>query len=86
MHAHIRDSVALLGSCILLAALLERVRAVGSPVNNVDIFEPIVRRSPALSQPTNDMFGWATVLHQTEVVAKGDTREQAAGKTRLVMR
>ena len=82
---HIRNLIALLGSCVLLlAVLLEGVRAVGSPVNNVDILEPIVRRSPARLQSTNDMFGWATVLHQTEVVDNGDTRDQAAGKTRLV--
>lgn len=40
-----------------------------SAVSNLDVSEPIVRRSPASDQ---DNFGFAAVLHQLEVPVTGD--------------
>lgn len=55
-----------------------------SPLNNIDTLEPIVRRSPALSNQVSDLFGWAAILHQIEASTSGDTLTQAVDKTRLV--
>lgn len=79
---HLRNLVPLLGICLLLAT--QRAHSALSPVNNIDILEPIVRSSPALSEPDNDYFGWATVLHQIQTVNMGDNLEQAVANTRSV--
>ena len=80
---HTRNSIALLGSYVLLvAAVFEGVRAVN--IDNVDRLEPVVRRSMDTSEP-GDQFGFSVVMHQMEVVNNGDTRAQAAAKTRLVL-
>lgn len=83
---HTRNSIALLlvqiGSCVLL--LTSGASAIGSPpINNIDIYQPVLRVSPARGADTSDLFGWAAVMHQMEMVNPGDTREEAAQKTRL---
>lgn len=76
------------GSCLACLVVVFiaplRVHAVGSPLNNIDIVEPIVRTSPAIREPDNDLFGWAAVLHQIVAPANGDSHLEAAEKTRLV--
>ncbi len=47
-------------------------------LNNVDVDEPIVRRSPAAD---TDLFGYSVVLHQIEPLQAGDDVETALGKT-----
>ena len=51
-------------------------------VDNVHVSQPIVRRSPDTSNP-DDMFGFAAIMHQMQVVNSGDSLDEAAGKTRL---
>ena len=51
-------------------------------IDNVHVSQPILRRSPATNNP-DDMFGFATIMHQIEVVNNRDSLEDAAGKTRL---
>ena len=79
-----RNSISLLlyvvhiGSCVLL--LTFGARAIS--IDNVHVSQPILRRSPATNNP-DDMFGFATIMHQIEVVDARDSLEVAAGKTRL---
>lgn len=49
---------------------------------NIDIIEPIVRRSPALDVDMQDGFGWAAIFHQTEKVLPNDSIDEALKKTR----
>ena len=89
MHTRRMNSISLLlvhlGSCVLL--LSSGALAIGvSPINNIDIYQPILRESPAKGRNSNlpdDMFGWAAIMHQTEVVNSGDNMNEAARKTRL---
>ena len=46
-------------------------------INNVHVSQPIVRRSP------DDMFGFAAIMYQMQVVNSGDSLDAAASKTRL---
>lgn len=84
---HTRNSIALLlvhiGSCVLL--LSAGVSGVGNPVQNIDVLQPIVRRSPARGDASNDLFGWAAIFHQVEQVDSSDTMSEAARKTRLIV-
>lgn len=79
-----RNSISLLlyvvhiGSCVLL--LTFGARAVS--VDNVHVSQPIVRRSPDTRNP-DDMFGFAAIMHQIEVVNPGDSLNDAASRTRL---
>ena len=79
---HLRNLILLLGICLVLAAL--RAQGALSPVNNIDILEPIVRVSPAFSEPDNDYFGWSAILHQIEEPAANDNLDQRVDKTRSV--
>ena len=79
---HITNLLPLLGACLLLEPL--RAHGALSPINNIDVLEPIVRRSPALSDAINDNFGWSAILHQIEAPAANDNLQQAVDKTRLV--
>lgn len=88
MHHVQRNSIALflvhIGSCILL--LTSGAHAIdGDPINNIRVFQPILRRSPAMGDTSApaDFFGWAAIFHQTEVVNPTDTMDEAARKTRL---
>ena len=82
---HTRNSIALLlvhiGSYLLFIAA--GVSGVGNPVNNIDVLQPIVRRSPATA---DDLFGWAAILHPVEEVDSGDSMDDAARKTRLELK
>ena len=76
-----RNSISLLlyvGSCVLLLTF----GAGAISIDNVHVSQPILRRSPATNNP-DDMFGFATIMHQIEVVTARDTLSEAAGKTRL---
>lgn len=68
----------------MVASLLCVVTVNGalSPVNNIDKLEPVVRRSPAISETSQDMFGYAAVLHQVQMVVPSDSVTQAAAKSR----
>lgn len=84
---HLRNLIAviipLLGICLLLEAL--RAHGALSPVNNIDILEPIVRSSPALSESDTDFFGWATVIHQIQPPDSNDDLNEAVNKARSVL-
>ena len=79
-----RDSISLLlyvvhiASCILL--VIFGARAIS--IDNVHVSQPIVRRSPDRNNP-DDMFGFAAIMHQMQVVNSGDSLNAAASKTRL---
>ena len=73
----LRNSVCLLTALCL--CFTERLDAQNTNLNNLDILEPIVRRSPA---DDTDFFGFATVLHQLQTVDDADDLNTAAGKTR----
>ena len=49
-------------------------------VNNVDVLEPVIRRSPAYPQNPDDLFGYSVTIHQ--LVADPSTRAQALEQTR----
>lgn len=68
---------------ILSVLLLESVETVTTE-SNVDILEPSLIRSPAMSQDPDDGFGWAAILHQTEPVQRGDSISEAIRKTRFI--
>ena len=73
----LRNSVCLLTALCL--CFTGRLDAQNTNLNNLDILEPIVRRSPA---DDTDFFGFATVLHQIQTVDDADNVTTAAGKTR----
>ncbi len=54
------------------------IETESSNLNNIDVDEPIVRRSPASDR---DLFGYAVVLHQLEELEPGDDVQTALGKT-----
>ena len=79
MDRCLRNSV-----CLLITLCLSYVGRLGARranLDNVDHLEPIVRVSPAADVDV-DMFGFATVLHQTETPLVSDDLNAAARKTR----
>ena len=71
---------------MLLFAMIQTSSSAGLSRNNIDVLEPLVRKSPAtVIDGPNDLFGWATVLHQVEAVQPGDSLSQAISKTRFVL-
>lgn len=74
----LRNSVCLL-TALYLCFFIGRLDAQSANLNNLDILEPIVRRSPA---DGTDFFGFATVLHQVQTVNNGDDLATAAERTR----
>ena len=73
----LRNSVCLL--TVLCLCFTGRLDAQNPNLDNLDILEPIVRRSPAVD---TDFFGFATVLHQLQPLVDTDDVNTAAGKTR----
>ena len=64
---------------LLLTAQITSPGSRLTNLNNLDVQEPIVRRSPATDA---DFFGWTTVLHQIQTVGDADDLDTATGKTR----
>lgn len=66
-----------LGAAVALVACLFAAAAQGQGVQNIEITQPIVRRTP-LSDP-DDYFGYQVVLHQTaaNVVNREDALDNA---------
>ena len=51
--------------CLLIVVSWSGVEGAG----NIDVLEPIVRRSPVLEDNADDLFGYSVTLHQTTVPA-----------------
>lgn len=68
--------------CCHAAVLLLYTIARSQAIDNIDILEPIIRRSPARSVSADDGFGWAVVFHQIEDVFPNDTIAESIRKTR----
>ena len=90
MNFSVNSSSSLLGrlcfAClVLLLVVTERANGALSPLNNIDTREPVVRISPAVSdQSSDDLFGWAAVLHQITAPESTDTLTQAVDRSRSV--
>ena len=69
---------------LLMILVLREAESQG----NIDIRQPILRRSPGLTNKAHheeypdDLFGFAFAFHEFEVIQAGDGSEQAAGKIR----
>ena len=61
-----------------LCFVVSRGQSENVNLNNIDVDEPIVRRSPASDR---DLFGYAVVLHQLQPPQAGDDVNTALGNT-----
>ena len=66
--------------CLFTVCLWAGVKTVPTQTN-VDIEEPSVIVSPALS--SGDQFGWAAIFHHIVAPDDGDTMSQSLEKIRL---
>lgn len=67
---------------VLHLLLLASLGAPLTETNNIDVVEPLVIVSPARSADPDDGFGWAAILHQTEIADDRDSMSEALRKTR----
>ena len=79
-----------LGNTLRVAAglLMILVLREAESQGNIDTRQPILRRSPGLTNKTHyasygdDLFGFAFAFHEIEEAVSGDGVQETAGKTR----
>ena len=51
-------------------------------LNNIDVFEPVIRVSPSRAEAVNDYFGWTAIFHAVQELNQPETMQTMQEKVR----
>ena len=67
--------------CTLLVLIIATRSSCAVRIKSIDTRVPIIRRSPAMSERQDDLFGFSSAIHQQFSDSTGLSGEQAMNQT-----